>query len=91
MEQAKKYLRKKEAFIWNATNIVQETRQKLIQLFSGYGARVHVIYLEVPYKELQARNQVRERYIPEKVLEEMIEKLEIPAPWESYSVRVISK
>ena len=91
MEQAKKYLRKKEAFIWNATNIVQETRQKLIQLFSGYGARVHVIYLEVPYKELQVRNQIRERYIPEKVLEEMIEKLEIPVPWESYSVRIRSK
>ncbi len=87
MEQAKKYLRKKEPFIWNATNLVQETRQRLVQFFSNYGARVHIVYLEAPYKELKARNQVRERYIPEQVLEEMIDKLEIPAPWESYEVK----
>lgn len=86
MEQARNYLRRKEPFIWNATNIVQETRQKLVGLFAGYGARVHILYLEAPYQELLARNRKRARYIPEPVLEEMIRKLEIPAPWESYKV-----
>ena len=86
MEQARDYLRKKEPFIWNATNIVQETRQKLVSLFAGYGARVHILYLEAPYQELLARNRKRARYIPEPVLEEMIRKLEIPAPWEAYEV-----
>lgn len=83
-EQARIYLRQKKPFIWNATNIIQETRQKLIRLFAGYGARVHIQYLEVPYQELLARNQKRVRYIPEPVLEEMIQKLEVPAPWEAY-------
>lgn len=86
VEQARNYLRKKEPFIWNATNIVWETRQKLVDLFAGYGARVHILYLEVPYRELLARNRKRARYIPELVLEEMIRKLEIPAPWEAYEV-----
>lgn len=86
MEQARDYLRRKEPFIWNATNTIQETRQKLTGLFSGYGARVHLLYLEAPYQELLARNRKRARYIPEPVLEEMIRKLEIPAPWEAYEV-----
>lgn len=55
-------------------------------LFAGYGARVHVLYLEVPYQELFARNQIRARYIPEPALEDMIRKLEMPAPWEAYEV-----
>ena len=89
LEQAKAFLRKKEPFIWNATNIIQETRQKLAGLFTGYGARVHIVYLEVPYEELLVRNQKRERYIPEQVLENMIRKLEIPAPWEAYEVHYV--
>lgn len=88
MERARKLLRKKESFIWNATNIIQETRQRLIGMFADYGARVHIVYIEAPYRELLARNRQRERYIPEAVLEEMIQKLEIPAPWEAYEVRV---
>lgn len=85
-ERARNYLRRKEPFIWNATNIIQETRQKLVELFAGYGARVHIQYLEAPYQELLARNRKRARYIPEPVLEDMVRKLEIPAPWEAYGV-----
>ncbi len=87
LERAKVFLRKKEPFIWNATNIMQETRRKLVRLFDGYGARVHLVYLEAPYGELLARNRKRERHIPEPVLEDMIRKLEIPAPWEAYEVK----
>lgn len=87
-EQARTLLRQKKPLIWNATNIIQETRQRLISLFSGYGARVKIQYLEVPYQELLARNQKRERYIPEPVLEDMIRKMEVPAPWEAYTVAI---
>lgn len=90
-EQARTFLRKKEPFIWNATNIIEETRQRLVNLFAGYGARVHILYLEAPYQELIARNQKRARYIPEPVLENMIQKLELPAPWEAYTVNIIFK
>ncbi len=90
VERARILLRRKEPFIWNATNIIQETRQKLVRLFAGYGARVHILYLEVPYRELIARNQTRARYIPEAVLEKMIRKLEPPEPWEAYEVKWLS-
>lgn len=87
LERAKGFLRRQEPFIWNATNIIQETRQKLVKIFAGYDARVHILYLEVPYQELLSRNQKRARYIPERVLAEMIRKLEIPEPWEAYEVK----
>ncbi len=89
LEQAKGFLRKKQPFIWNATNIVRETRRKLTALCAGYGARVHILYLEAPYRELLERNRTRQRHIPENVLEEMIRKLEIPAPWEAEEVRYV--
>ncbi|MDE6919129.1 MAG: AAA family ATPase [Lachnospiraceae bacterium] len=87
LAQAKTFLRQKKPFIWNATNIIQETRQRLVSLFAGYGARVHIVYLEAPYQELLDRNRKRARYIPEPVLEDMIRKLELPAPWEGFSVK----
>lgn len=89
LEQARGYLRKGQPFIWNATNLIQETRQKLVRLFAGYGARVHILYLEVPYQELLSRNRTRARHIPEAVLEDMIRKLEVPAPWEAYKVTLL--
>ncbi|MEZ3445831.1 MAG: AAA family ATPase [Lachnospiraceae bacterium] len=67
--------------------MIQETRLRLVSLFAGYGARVHILYLETPYEELLDRNQKRARYIPEPVLEDMIRKLKLPAPWEAYSVK----
>lgn len=90
IEQARKLLRKKEPFVWNATNLMQETRQRLVRLFAGYGARVHILYLEAPYAELLERNQTRKRQIPENVLEQMIDKLEMPESWEGYEVRYLS-
>lgn len=88
IERAKQLLRRKEPFIWSATNLMQETRQRLCGLFSGYGARVRLVYLEVPYRELLRRNEKRERYVPVKVLEQMIDRLEMPASWEGYTFDV---
>lgn len=86
IERARKLLRRKKPFVWNATNLMQETRQRLVRLFAGYGARVHIIYLEAPYEDLLERNRTRERKIPENVLEQMIDKMEMPEPWEGYKV-----
>lgn len=74
-DRAKEYLRLKQPFIWNATNIISDTRKKLCNLFSSYGARVKFIYIEAPYNELISRNKIRDRSIPLKVLNNMIHNL----------------
>lgn len=83
-KRARELLRKKEPFIWNATNLIQKNRESLCGLFAAYGARIHLVYLEVPYEEMLSRNQKRERYIPVKVLESMVDKMEMPAVWETH-------
>ncbi|PLK43523.1 AAA family ATPase [Emticicia sp. TH156] len=85
-EQARVFLRKKQPFIWNATNITRQNRQQLIDLFVTYGATVKLIYLEVPYSKLVVQNRNREHAVPANVLEKMIEKLEIPQPDEAHQV-----
>lgn len=39
-EQAKKFLRARKEFAWNATNLTKDIRQRQISLFEGYGAKV---------------------------------------------------
>ena len=85
-EKAKQYMRKKESFVFNATNITRDMRQKWISLFTEYGGRVKIIYLEVPYEQLKHQNHNRGHKVPEMVVEKMIGKLEIPTFKEAHDV-----
>ncbi|BCL78233.1 HDc and NK domain-containing protein [Ktedonobacteria bacterium brp13] len=85
-EQARVLLRQHRSFVWNATNVTRTLRQQLINLFVSYGARVRLIYLEVPLSELLQRNAKRDARIPEAVLYRLINKLEVPDSTEAHSV-----
>lgn len=85
-EQVRIYLRKKQSFVWNATNITRQMRQQLIDLMVTYRATVKLIYLEVPYQQLVNQNRNREHVVPMNVLERLIEKLEIPQADEAHEV-----
>jgi len=85
-EEAKVFLRAGTEFVFNATNITREIRSKWISLFIEYGAKVKLIYVEVPYRQLLQQNRARAYPVPEKVVKEMIRKLEIPAMDEAHEV-----
>jgi len=85
-EQAKIYMRKKEPFIFNATNISTDMRSKWLSLFTDYGAKVRIVYIEVPYATLLKQNRNREHVVPEKVIDQMLNKLEIPLPKEAHHI-----
>lgn len=89
-ERAKVYLRKKQPFVWDATNIVSDTRRKLYSLCEGYGARVTVFYIEAPYEQLLKRNQIRKRSVPVPVIDRMIGKMDMVEPSECYSVKYLA-
>jgi len=89
-ELARQHLRKRETFIWNATNISKNMRKQLVDLFQSYGAKTKIVYLEVPYEQLLKQNRNRTYPIPQKVLDKMISKLEIPAKWEAPLVEITS-
>ena len=85
-ERAKVFLRQKKTFIWNATNIIKDTRNSLLNLFISYGAIVEYIYLEVPYKEILKRYNKRERIVPINVIDKMINKMDMVEPYEADNV-----
>ena len=85
-ELARTYLRRRQSFVWNATNISRQLRAGLIELFQSYGARSRIVYLEVPYTQLLRQNREREFPVPDKVLERMIDRLEVPVAWEAPTV-----
>jgi len=85
-EQARVYLRAKKDFVWNATNITKQMRSQLISLFTDYGARVRIIYLEKPYRTWIKQNAEREHAVPNSVLTKLLGKLEVPTPAEAHEV-----
>ena len=85
-EMMKTHLRKQQPFVFNATNIIQQLRSQWIDLFTTYGARVKIVYLEVPYTQLIRQNSDREHIVPIKVMERMIRKLDIPSLVEAETV-----
>ncbi|SHG16475.1 Predicted kinase [Pedobacter caeni] len=85
-ERARVLLRKQQGFVWNATNTTSQMRMQLIDLFSTYKAKVRIVYIESPYAMLHRQNKGREAIVPDLVMEKLIHKLEVPAPWEAHAV-----
>lgn len=85
-EEARVFLRQKKPFIWNATNITRQLSSQLINLFTAYGARVKIVYLEVPWAQWKQQNARREYAVPEAVVMRMASRLEVPQPDEAHSV-----
>lgn len=87
-EQAKIYLRLRQNFVFNATNIVEDLRLPWIQLAHSYNFRTHIHYMEVPYLELLRRNKTREadKQVPVSVINKMIDRWSVPQPGDAHKV-----
>jgi len=85
-ELARTYLRTKTNFVWNATTITRQTRRQLVDLFTDYGARVRIVYLETEWSDLLRRNQERADNVPLKVIRNFANRLEIPNLTEAHQV-----
>ncbi len=81
-EKAKEYLRKKQPFVWNATNVTEDLRGKQISLFEDYGASVHTVFLETDREEQLRRNAGRAAKVPVSAIDRMLSKLEPPECFE---------
>ena len=85
-QQAKEYLRKKQSFVWNATDLSPMVRGAQIQLFIQYHARVRLVYLETDWRECLRRNASRRDAVPEAAVCHMLEDLIPPEAKEAHRV-----
>lgn len=88
-EQARQYMRAKQSFVWNATNITRAMRKQLIDLFLSYGARVRIVYIDAPFADILRRNRERQQSVPEHIIYKLLNKLEIPDVTEAHLVEWI--
>jgi hypothetical protein len=47
-EYARELMRRKQSFVWNATNVSRSRRAELIDLFTVYKGRVTLVFLDTP-------------------------------------------
>ncbi len=90
-EEARCYLRKGIDFVWNATNITRMMRSQLIDLFTSYGAKVKIVYVEKPFHIWRKQNRERDYPLPESVLDDMLRKLEVPQLTEAHEVEYLTE
>jgi predicted kinase len=85
-ERARQFMRQHLSFVWNATNITRVMRQQFIDLFISYGARIRIVYIDAPLAIIFKHNRARQDYVPEHVIDKLIDKLEPPDPTEAHEV-----
>lgn len=87
VDKAKELLRQKAPFVWNATHLSLQSRQKTLDLLFAYNAQVELVYLERPRAELLRRNNKRNTSLSNKALLAMVHKWELATPVETHSIR----
>jgi predicted kinase len=85
-ERAKEHLRKSARFVWNATNLNRQRRGPIVQMAADYGARVRIVYLEVPRALLAEQNKARTGVVPWAAIERMAARWEVPSLTEAHRV-----
>lgn len=86
IEIMRELLRKRQSFVFNATNIDTQWRAPKISLFEEYGARVKIVFLEASWNEIILRNDKRKAYVPRRVMEKMLSRIDPPEVYEAQSV-----
>jgi predicted kinase len=84
---AKELLRDKAPFVWNTTHLSAQMRKKTLDLLYAYDAEVELVYLEQPPQLIFKRNTQRDTSLPNKAIERMLFKWEVPLPTEAHVVR----
>jgi predicted kinase len=85
-ERCRELLRARTDFAFNATNILQQTRQRWIDLFADYQARIEIVYVEPPWPLLLEQNRQRSRSVPEQVIRTLAAKCEPPTWGEGHEL-----
>ena len=86
LAKVKQYLRENQSFIWNATHLSRDMREKALDLLYAYHAEVEIVYLEQSEKTLYQRNSSRDTSLANKKITQMLSKWQVPLPTEAHKV-----
>ncbi len=89
-DKARELLRRKAPFVWNATHLSRQMRERTLDLLYAYGAEVELVVLESPRAELLRRNAKRDTTLTAKALQALVHKWELPLPTEAHAVSYVA-
>jgi predicted kinase len=87
-ERARVYLRRREPFAWNATNLSRDMRSRGIDLCADYGAKIRLVYVEAPAARLFDQNADRAHAVPARAIERLLGRWEVPDLTEAHEVQL---
>jgi predicted kinase len=87
-ERCRVLLRSKTSFAFNATNLLRQTRQRWVDLFTDYNSRIEMVYLEPPFSVILDQNKRRDRPVPVSVIHDLGGKSEPPTWVECHSLKI---
>ncbi len=87
--RAREFLCNHTPFLWNATNITTDIRNRQLSMFMRYGASVRIVYLETSVDEQYRRNRNRVAVVPEEAVTRMRRHLVLPTIHEARRVEYI--
>lgn len=82
----KQLLNAKKKIVWDATNLRAEHRAQLISIAMDYRAFVRIEVLCISAEEAQSRNSLRERQVPQDVINAQFQKWDWPLHGEAHEV-----
>lgn len=85
-ERCREHLRAGQSFAFNATNILRQTRERWIELFSDYHASIELVWVEPPFGRLLQQNTNRTSAVPERIIRKLAAKCEPPTFAEAHNV-----
>lgn len=75
-EAARVQMRAGQDFIWNATGLSRQVRQKIIGLARDYDYFIEGVSIDIPLETAKSRNRQRDRAVPDAVMDKLGRKRE---------------
>ncbi len=77
-EHAREHLRRAQSFVWNATSLTRDLRNRTIELAAAYHARVRIVFLDTAHRRQQRQNRDRAAAVPANAIQRMLRAWEAP-------------
>lgn len=86
MKALRRELAAKRPVIWDATNFDQKSRMRVLSIGRSYGSLTKLVSFDLPKDVAFDRNSQREEPVPQKIMEIMAAKREMPLATEAHHV-----
>jgi len=77
-QRCQEFLRAGKPFAFNATNTMRQTRNRWLDLFADYHAKIEIAYIEPPFASILKQNKERKHTVPEQVIRKLADRCEPP-------------